>query len=81
MKGMRRKYPISPETLAARIGCDKATVYRALAGNGKPETACLIHFHSEGAIPCWTLRPDLWSEGQIPPLLASLLSAPKEPAA
>jgi len=69
---MRRKYPISPETLAVRIGCDKATVYRALAGNGTPETACQIHLHSEGEIPCWTLRPDLWAEGQIPPRLAEL---------
>ena len=74
MGGMRKKHPIRPEALALRIGCNKVTIYRALAGKGKPETACQIHFHSDGAIPCWTLRPDLWSEGQIPPLLAELMS-------
>ena len=75
----------SLRSIALAIGVEPSTVWRAVnrkdGYSASPELACQIHFHSDGAIPCWTLRSDLWAEGQIPPLLASLLSAPKEPAA
>lgn len=34
-----------------------------------PDNAIEVHVVTNGSIPCWKLRPDLWSEGQIPPAL------------
>ena len=68
----------SLRAIALAIPVDPSTVWRAVMRKdgytASPELACQIHYRSDGAIPCWTLRPDLWSEGQIPPLLAELMS-------
>lgn len=61
-------------SLAQRCRVHVGSMYRALndvneAGvhNCSPELAIAIHRATEGAIPCWDLRPDLWAVGQLPP--------------
>ena len=64
-----------PRGTAARIakatGLTPTTISRALRGLQCDEiTAITIHFGSKGLVPCWSLRPDIWREGQIPPVPA-----------
>ena len=35
------------------------------------DNALEVHRISNGVIPCWKVRPDLWGEGYIPPCLAA----------
>lgn len=58
---------LSAEHLAKITGLNVSTIYRALDQEGSPKTVKAIHWATGGAVPAWKLRPDLWSEGQIPP--------------
>lgn len=35
------------------------------------DAALEIHRVTNGEIPCWSVRPDLWAPGQIPPAVAA----------
>lgn len=70
---------LSAQALADRCDVHIASMYRALNKFDEsgvhvcsPELAERIHRESNGAIPCWVLRPDLWAEGQVPPGLMNL---------
>ena len=86
---MRAKIDIPPGYTAVSIASDcgvhPVTIYRAFAGGLCSGTlAILIHYATKGATPAWTLRPDYWKEGQVPPELtanASDQSSSSDPAA
>lgn len=70
-------------TLAATCGIHPASMARALNDFDPttgvhvcgPALAVAIHWATDGVVPCWALRPDLWREGQIPPQSSSSPSA------
>ena len=54
--------------LGETIGSTQNAVYEALRrGRVSPEMACAIHHATDGEVPAWRLRPDLWAVGQSPP--------------
>ena len=68
--------------LAKRCDVHPNSMYRALGDfdssgvhNCSTDLAIAVHRESLALghlIPCWVLRPDVWSEGQLPPALQSL---------
>ena len=73
------------QSIASACGVHLASIYRAVSGGPcGSKLATLIHYATNGAIPCWSLRPDLWTEGQIPPVPDRFRAhdiTPQEPAA
>lgn len=55
-----------------RISIGKALIDKIKAGHRRwtDEVVIEVHRVTDGAIPCWSLRPDLWAPGQIPPCLS-----------
>lgn len=70
-------------SLATQCGVHPASMARALNDFDPvsgvhvcgPQLAISIHYASNGEIPCWKLRPDIWREGQVPPALADFPAA------
>jgi DNA-binding transcriptional regulator YdaS (Cro superfamily) len=67
---------ITAAELAATCKVHPSSMHRAL-NDFDPDTgvhvcgpglAVAIHHASGGKVPCWSLRPDLWLEGQVPPV-------------
>lgn len=73
MKEMRTGPKLPRGRMAELIrltGLTKPTIWRAINQiQCSHETAITIHRATGGEIPCWDLRPDLWSPGQLPPAL------------
>ena len=59
----------SQSRLAAMIGTSQQLVSQlcSTARSISGEHAAAIHRATEGRVPCWALRPDLWPEGAEPP--------------
>lgn len=51
------------------MGLDTLNKIKAGHRRFTEENAITIHSVTNGEFPCWVLRPDLWSEGQVPPSL------------
>jgi len=48
-----------------------------IKGGGRRWTegnAIEVHRVSNGEIPCWKVRPDIWAEGWVPPCLVGLVA-------
>lgn len=58
---------------AGKLSVGVALIKKIKAGQKRftTEVATEIHRVTDGEIPCWRLRPDLWSEGQVPPSLVA----------
>jgi len=63
------------QTIATACGVHVGSIHRALNSFDEHgvhvcsgSLASSIHHVSKGAIPAWILRPDLWREGQVPPV-------------
>ena len=66
----------TPDSIAQACGVHVVTIYKVFKGGiCSGPLAILIHYATQGATPCWTLRPDLWTEGQIPPIPTGNASA------
>jgi hypothetical protein len=67
--------PWKVEQLTAALGIHYTTLWKALCRTDPktgaractPDLAVRIHWFTGGAVPAWSLRPDLWAEGQTPP--------------
>lgn len=63
------RFPRPLDAFAEKVGVNVWTLYKIEKGKRATEhQAVQIHHGSCGAVPCWVLRPDLWREGQVPPL-------------
>jgi DNA-binding transcriptional regulator YdaS (Cro superfamily) len=55
-------------SLGEAIGATQNAIYQAIQRRHvTAEMACAIHHATEGGVPAWKLRPDLWHVGQLPP--------------
>lgn len=54
--------------LVVNTGLTRVKIWRAIKKKQCSEsTAIILHHASNGAIPAWELRPDIWKPGQEPP--------------
>ena len=55
-------------SLGEATGTSQNAIFQALRRRQvSAEMACAIHHATDGHVPAWELRPDLWHVGQLPP--------------